>query len=98
MIKGEARFFSFTVEEDAGTRIGALDLPDEARAVCYYREERFHLAEDDHRLEKGDELVVLTHSRNLKDLRERWKPQAMEPQPPANADREEQESAEEPDE
>jgi len=78
LIKGEARFFSFVAgAEDAGT-VEALGLPDEARAVCFYRDGDFHLADADSKIRKGDEIMVLTHSKHLADLRKRWQPKNAE--------------------
>ncbi len=75
-IKGEARFFSFKVgPDDVGQAIKDFDLPDDARVICYYRDEHFHLSEPDSKLKKDDEVVILTHSRNLEELRERWAPE-----------------------
>lgn len=74
VIKGEARFFTFTVDKEKGKRIAELDLPGNARVVCYYREGRFSLADEETRLRKGDEMVILTHSESIPDLTERWRP------------------------
>ena len=71
-IKGPARFFVFVLEDDSIHHVTELDLPSEARAICRYRQEEFALLDDASKLRKGDEIVVLTHSRNLRDLHERW--------------------------
>jgi Trk K+ transport system NAD-binding subunit len=62
--------FTEAMEEDllGGTKAHAH------RVVCYYREGRFSLANEESRLRKGDEMVILTHSENIGDLRERWEP------------------------
>ena len=78
VIKGEARFFSFTVDKEKGKRVAELDLPGNARVVCYYREGRFSLADEETRLRKGDEMVILAHSDCIDDLRERWNPKEAE--------------------
>ena len=73
-IKGDARFFTFAADEsDVGTA-EALELPDGARAVCLYRDGVFTLVDPDTKLRKGDEVVILTHSKNLAALQQRWKP------------------------
>ncbi len=74
VIKGEARFFTFTVDKEKGKRVAELDLPDNARVICYYRENRFSLADEETKLRKGDEIVILTHSESIPDLKERWNP------------------------
>ncbi len=74
VIKGEGRFFTFTMgPEDAG-KVSELDIPEEARVVCFYREGAFHLVKDDPSLRQDDEVVVLTTSDNIETLRERWVP------------------------
>ena len=74
VIKGEARFFTFTVDKEKGRRVAELDLPANARVVCYYRDGRFSLAEEETKLRKGDEVVILTHSECIPDLKEQWSP------------------------
>jgi trk system potassium uptake protein TrkA len=74
LIKDEARFFSFTAGEEDAVELAELDLPEEARVICFYREGRFHLARSETKLQKDDEVVILTHSRNLPALEERWRP------------------------
>jgi len=78
VIKGEARFFSFTVDKEKGKVVAELDLPKDTKVVCYYRDGQFSLMDDDTKFRKGDELVILTHSQNLGNLRERWQPKQME--------------------
>jgi trk system potassium uptake protein TrkA len=74
VIKDEARFFSFIATDDDAVKVAELGLPEKARVICYYRNERFALADPDTRLHRGDEVVILTHSRNLDALGERWRP------------------------
>jgi trk system potassium uptake protein TrkA len=78
VIKGNARFFTFVVDESAGMKIGELELPEDARIICFYRERSFNLAESDDSLEEGDEVVVLTTSESLPELRERFEPKTAE--------------------
>lgn len=73
-IKGDARVFAFVLEDKTVGTVADLDLPADARAICYYRKEEFVLAEPAGELRSGDEVIVLTHSRNLPALRERWAP------------------------
>ncbi len=73
IIKDTARFFTFIAhKEDAGP-VAGLDLPEQARVICYYRDGRFSLADEDTKLKKDDEVVVLTDSASLNALEERWK-------------------------
>jgi trk system potassium uptake protein TrkA len=78
IIKGEARFFTFTVDKEKGKTVASLELPQNARIICYYREGRFSFADDETKLLKGDEVVILTHSENLDELRRRWQPKQAE--------------------
>jgi trk/ktr system potassium uptake protein len=74
VIKEDARFFTFFAEERDAVKLEALELPVGARAVCLYREGAFALVDPDTKLRKGDEVVILTHSKNLAALQQRWKP------------------------
>ncbi len=86
LIKGEARFFSFTVSEsDAGKTVNELDLPEKARAISLYRDDKFLFADDDTELKQDDELVILTHSENLPELRRRWTPERSQQEPSEEA-------------
>jgi len=76
LIKGEARFFSFIATEDDAGSIEALHLPGEARVICCYRDGELMLPADQDKLRRGDEVVILTHSKHLAALRERWQPNA----------------------
>lgn len=72
MIKGDARVFSFVVSSHEPPKVSELDLPDDARVVCFYRDNLFMLPAPDTQLNADDEVVVITHSKNLKDLHARW--------------------------
>lgn len=69
-IRGEVRFYSFVArDEDAGTA-GRIELPQGARIVIVYRGEDFLIADAKTKIAAGDEIVVLTHSKNLPKLQE----------------------------
>jgi trk system potassium uptake protein TrkA len=72
IIKGEARFFSFTATRDEAGPVSDLQLPREARVICLYRERDFRLADPDTGIREGDEVVLLAHSSTLAELHERW--------------------------
>jgi trk system potassium uptake protein TrkA len=74
VMKGEARFFAFTVRKQDTGSVAELDVPENARVICFYRKNRFSLADGDTQLQNGDEVVILTHSENLPALQERWQP------------------------
>lgn len=78
LIKDKARFFSFTASpEDQGTT-EELELPEGARVICLYRDGEFMLVDDDTKIKKDDEVVVLTFADNLPELNERWYPQSVD--------------------
>lgn len=72
MIKADARVFSFVARDDDAKPIAELELPDATRIICLYRDQKFLLPGDGDRLKPGDEVVLITHSRNLPALAERW--------------------------
>ncbi|MGM0593386.1 MAG: potassium channel family protein [Pseudomonadota bacterium] len=72
LIRDEARVFSFVVHEEAQTRVDALELPDDIRVICVYRGGTLLIPQGKDKLENGDEVVLITHSKNLDKLNERW--------------------------
>jgi len=75
MIKGDARFFSFEARAEDEGEINALNLPENSRVIYFYRDGEFIIADSKTKLKEGDEVIILTHSENIKTLRERWAPQ-----------------------
>lgn len=78
LLKKEATFFTFTAGEDDAVGVSDLGLPKDAKVIFYYRDSKFHFADDDTKLRKGDEVIILTHSRNVTDFNERWYPKKAE--------------------
>jgi trk system potassium uptake protein TrkA len=85
VIKDDARFFTFTARIEDALSVEELKLPVEARVVCYYREGRFALADQETKLQEDDEVVVLTHSKNMAALQERWQPKQAQEEPTESA-------------
>ncbi|MGD2029924.1 MAG: TrkA family potassium uptake protein [Desulfobacterales bacterium] len=77
LLKGSLRFFSFMASKEDEGKFNELDLPDNTRVIYYYRDDKFFFVEEDTQLRKGDEIVILTHSKHLSDLNERWKPKEI---------------------
>jgi len=77
LLKEDARFFTFTAGEDDAICVSELGLPKDAKVIFYYRDNKFNFADDDTKLRKGDEIVILTHSKNLPDFNERWYPKEV---------------------
>jgi trk system potassium uptake protein TrkA len=74
VIRGEARFYTFTARKEDAKTISDLALPENAKVVCLYRGDQFILADQKTKLREKDEVVILTHSENLPSLRDRWEP------------------------
>jgi len=73
ILRGEARIYSFRVQEEQAVPLAELGLPSAAHAICVYRNgEDFLFAAPDTRLKTDDEVVVLTRAGALKTLRERF--------------------------
>ena len=75
IIKDEARFFTFVIEKNNVGTVKELNLPEEARVVCVYRKGKLIFLDSDSAIKSEDEIVILTHSKHLEDLQERWIPQ-----------------------
>lgn len=80
ILKDDARLFTFVVQKEDAKPISELGLSEDSRVICYYRKGHFSFAEDDTRLREGDEVVILTRSDRLADLRERWQPKETDNQ------------------
>ncbi len=65
LIKDEARVFSFAVQTATETVINSLQLPDECQIICIYRDGKFKIPNADFSFKVDDEIIILTHSRNL---------------------------------
>jgi trk system potassium uptake protein TrkA len=77
LLKEDARFFTFKAGEHDAVAVSELELPNDAQVVFYYRENKFYFADNDTKFHKGDEIVILTHSKNLPDLNKRWYPKQV---------------------
>lgn len=74
LLRGDARFFSFTARTQDATAPDSLELPARTKIVCLYRDGDFTLPEDVSKLHEGDLVVVITSSEHIPTLRERWQP------------------------
>jgi len=77
LLKEDARFFTFTAGEEDAVSVSELGLPKDAKVIFYYRDNKFNFADNDTNFCKGDEVVILTHSKNLPDFNERWYPKEV---------------------
>jgi len=81
VIQDEARFFTFIAKEEDTVATRDFKLPSDARVICYYRDGKFSLADEETTFRTGDNIVILTHSKNMPALQKRWqlKPEREEP-------------------
>jgi len=81
ILKDEARFFTLIAEEEDAVAAKDLKLPADAKVICYYRDGKFHHADEETTFRVGDEVVILTHSKNMPALQERWHPKLAQEGP-----------------
>jgi trk system potassium uptake protein TrkA len=74
VLKDEARFFTLIAKEEDAVAAKDLKLPADAKVICYYRDGKFSHADEETTFRIGDEVVILTHSKNMPGLQERWQP------------------------
>ena len=72
LIKGEARCMMIKIDQDSRGKVKDLQLPEEAKIICLYRDEKFRHANADTALKVDDEAIILTHSKHLSELRDRF--------------------------
>jgi len=75
VLRGDVRFYVIPVGEHEAGPLGKLSLPSETRVLYGYRGNELFLPDEDTRLEAGDDLVVLTNSEQLRELKERGRQQ-----------------------
>jgi trk system potassium uptake protein TrkA len=81
VLKDEARFFTFTANKEDAVPAKDLNLPADAKVICYYRDGKFSHADEETTFRIGDEVVILTHSKNMPALQERWQPKPAQEEP-----------------
>lgn len=72
VIKNDVRVFSFIAHDEDTGSIKELKLPVDTRAVILYRGDKFEFIDDETKIIPGDEVVMLTHTRHLPELRKMW--------------------------
>ena len=73
-IKEEARFFKVSARGEDAITVEDLKLPADAKVICFYRDDRFSHVDEETTFRVNDEVVILTHSKNVPALQERWQP------------------------
>ena len=76
VVEGGIRFFHFVAREQDAGRLGALDLPEEARIIVITRDGDSIIAGDDDELQQDDRVLVVTRRDQQEKLRERFNPDA----------------------
>jgi len=69
VLRGDVRFYVITVAEQHAGPLSEFPLPDETRVLYGYHDDELFLPAEDTRLEPGDDLVLLTNSTQLKELK-----------------------------
>ena len=72
VIRDQARFYTFIADEGDEKKIQEFDLPKNAGIICFYRDNEFHLANPESRVNKGDEIVVLASRDMIATLQKKW--------------------------
>ena len=68
MLRYDASIFSFVAQEKHVGAIYDLGLPKASRIMCIYRQQQLIIPEDNERIELDDEVIVITHQKNLEAL------------------------------
>jgi trk system potassium uptake protein TrkA len=71
VLRGDVRFFVITISEDEAGPASDLELPEDTSILFGYRKDDLVRPEKDFTLQTGDDLVLLTNSRHLEELRGR---------------------------
>ena len=74
VLKHDARLFTFVAGKEDNRKIKELELPEDTKVLFFYREDQFNFVDTETSLKESDEVVILTHSKNLTDLKKRWNP------------------------
>ncbi len=72
VIKGDARVFSFVAGKSDVGPLAELELPGGSRLMFLYHDDEFMLPDADTELHEGDEVVLISNSKALPELKDRW--------------------------
>src|SRR6056297_381015 len=75
LIKCDARFMMIQIDKTNKGSVADLNLQEGARVIAIYRNKHFMHVDSDSRLKINDEALILTHSDQLPELKERFVPQ-----------------------
>jgi trk system potassium uptake protein TrkA len=71
-VAGGIRFFHFVAREQDAGRLDALDLPGQSRVIVITRDGESFIVDADDALKQDDRVLVVTHRRELDELRKRF--------------------------
>lgn len=72
MIRGDIHFYSFAVTKEEEGPAAHLHLPEKTRPICVYRDDDYFLPDQQTTLREDDEVVLITHTEALDQLKQRW--------------------------
>ena len=72
-VEGGIRFFHFVAREKDAGDAGALDLPGESRVIVITRDGDSHIVGEEDGIKQDDKVLVMTHRRELDELKNRFK-------------------------
>jgi len=72
IFRGNVRLFSFIADGADEGSVSDLSLPKQTRVIFCYRDNAFTLVDNDSKLQKGDEVVLVTTSGEYEKLLDRW--------------------------
>lgn len=70
----DASTFSFVAKEDQVGPVRDLVLPKPSRIMCLYRNEKLIIPDEEEKIETGDEVMIITHRKNIEALHEQLAP------------------------
>jgi len=71
VLRGDVRFFVVAVTAEEAGPVSGFELPGETRVLYGYRDGKLLWPDDDLQLEEGDDLVLLTTSDRVTELKDR---------------------------
>lgn len=68
MFRYDASTFSFVAQEKHVGAMHDVALPKASRIICLYRKEKLIIPQEDEQIQPGDEVIIITHQKNLEAL------------------------------
>ncbi|MGR8930877.1 MAG: potassium channel family protein [Gammaproteobacteria bacterium] len=72
VFRGNVRLFSFIADQADEGLVSELSLPKQSRVIFCYRENVFAPLDSDSKLQKGDEVVLVTTAEDYEKLKDKW--------------------------